>query len=79
MAISRRRAEFATANFVTMLRREWVRLNPGLDAAACPIKPLYSYGPEHRGALINAVSAAVSAAGPEGDAFFHDWSASREG
>jgi hypothetical protein len=68
--ISRRRLQFATAGFLSEMRKAHARLHPD---AECPIKNLEDYAPEQRSALMAAVQKAMTLAAPESDVFFTTW------
>ena len=70
MPLSKSRLEFTTAGFLSEMRRQFVKLNPGKDS---PIRDLDDYSPEQRSALMAAIDRSVQYAGEDGEKAYLAW------
>ena len=74
--MNRLRLEFATAGFLSEMRRQWAVLNPGTE---CPVKKsLGDYPSEQRSALMAALEKTITFADPASDKLFDAWRKRRE-
>lgn len=55
------RTVFATDIFIREMRRQWIKQHPSVSPLTCPVKTLDAYHPQHRAALVSAVSKAIEA------------------
>lgn len=75
MKTSRLRLEYAATGFLASMRRSFVARHPGEE---CSIKiSLSEYSEADRGALIQAVEAAVKLTDDTADKAFEEWAAKR--
>jgi hypothetical protein len=74
MSTNRLRLEFATAGFLSEMRKQFAKLHPDQPS---PIKGLLDYPPDQRSALMSAVERSIQYAGPDGQRAFDVWAERR--
>lgn len=75
MSTNRQRLEFATAGFLSEMRKQWVKMHPD---DPCPVKNLADYPSAERSALMAAVEKSIQFASSGADVAYAAWLQRRE-